>query len=148
MRFPVESVVFIRELSDVTVKKLGDKAILECEISKEGLTLDWFKAGKKLRKSDKYEIEVDGKVHRLILNDAELDDAAEYSAAYQMLTTMAKLTVAGKMNKDGCCFANNICKCIFVKESVSILVYIPHKLVQLKINQHRFSLWSEHAISH
>ena len=60
--FSVEDIRFTRDLEDMTIKSLGVKVTLECEISKAGLRLNWFKGGQKLRRDETYNIEADGKV--------------------------------------------------------------------------------------
>lgn len=88
---------FIRELEDQKVTEVNIAVTLECEISKEGLKVEWYRKDKKLRRDDKYDIVVDGKVHRLIINNVTSEDVGQYSAVYEKLKTNAKLSVAGEL---------------------------------------------------
>ena len=92
----MESIIFTRDLEDQTVKEVKVKVVLECEISKEGLKVEWYKGTKKLRRDEKYDIVVEGKVHKLVIEKIEAEDAGEYSAQYQALKTACKMTMAGK----------------------------------------------------
>ena len=70
-------------------------ATFECEISKSGLRVDWYKGEQKLRKNDKYVIKADDKRHQLVISDVMPDDVGEYRAVYEKLETSAKLNLAG-----------------------------------------------------
>ena len=78
------------------VNELGIDVTLECEISKDGLKVEWYKGEKKLRRDDKYEIVTDGKVHRLVISKVTAEDGSKYSAVYEKLKTTGKLMLAGK----------------------------------------------------
>lgn len=91
----VEAIIFTRDLQDLTLKEDNVKAVLECEISKSGLKVEWFKGEKQLRRDAKYDIESDGKVHRLVFEKIKGEDVGTYSARYGNLETSAKLTLAG-----------------------------------------------------
>ncbi len=92
--YTVEEIQFIKELENITIKELKVKVILECEISKEGLKIEWHKGSKKIRRDDKFDIKVEGKIHRLIIEDVSAEDTGDYTASYQKLSTIGKLTVA------------------------------------------------------
>ena len=76
-----------------------DTAIeLECEISKGGLQLEWYKGTNRLRRDDKFNYMVeDGKVHKLIIDKFGADDVGEYRAVYQKLETKATISLAGML---------------------------------------------------
>ncbi len=92
--FTVEQIIFTRDLQDVKVTEFPSDAALECEISKDGLKVQWLKGKKEIRRDDKHDIIVEGKVHKLMISKVTTEDAGEYSATYQNLSTSAKLTVA------------------------------------------------------
>jgi len=92
----VEAIIFTRELQDVTLTEAKKPAVLECEISKDGLKVEWFKGSKQLKRNEKYDIKSEGKVHQLIIESATVEDQAEYSAKYQNLSTSAKLNLQSK----------------------------------------------------
>ena len=68
----------------------------ECELSVEGVTVEWLKGERAIKKSDKYEIRADGRVHRLIVKDVDDRDVGEYTAQVKNKSTTAKLIVEGK----------------------------------------------------
>ena len=47
---------------------------------------------------DRFEVKVDGCDHKLIIKDAHLEDADEYTAQFNDNTSKAKLTVEGKQS--------------------------------------------------
>jgi len=89
-----DEIRFTRELQNVKLEELGVKVTLECELSKEGLKVEWMKDGKKLRRDDRYDITTDGRTQRLIIEKAAGEDAGKYSAVYEKLTTTANITLA------------------------------------------------------
>ena len=95
--FTVEAVTFTKPLRDVTLSALGLKATFECELSKPGVRVDWFKAGDQpLRRGDKYDIVADDRRHVLTVHDVHADDVSTYKAVYEKLSTEAKLELAGE----------------------------------------------------
>jgi titin len=98
----VEAIIFTRELQDVTLTEAKKPAVLECEISKEGLKVEWFKGSKQLKRNEKYDIQANGKVHQLIIESATLEDAGDYSAQYLTLSTAAKLSLQSKSSNSLC----------------------------------------------
>ncbi len=86
---------FTSPLKDTNVTE-GDDVTLECETSKPGQKVEWFRDGKKIPKTDKRALPfVDGTKHKLVLKDAKLDDTAKYSAKVGDADTTAQLTVSG-----------------------------------------------------
>ena len=79
----------------MNLTNIGLTATFECELSKEGLKVEWFKGDKKIRADDKVTLTTDGKVQRLTIQKADADDVAEYSVVLQKLRSAAKLTVQG-----------------------------------------------------
>ena len=93
----MEAVTFTKPLCDVTLSALGVKATFECELSKPGVRVDWFKAGDQpLRRGDKYDIVADDRRHVLTVHDVHADDVSTYKAVYEKLSTDAKLELAGE----------------------------------------------------
>ena len=92
----VEVISFVRDLTDVVIKDINVSATFECELSKPGLKMEWAKAEKTIKPNEKYEISMDGAVHRLVINDVNAEDVKKYTASYQSISTSANLTVQGK----------------------------------------------------
>ena len=69
--------------------------MFECELSEVGLPVDWMKGDRVLRRGDKYTMTSVGNIHTLTINDADGNDAGEYTAICKSKTTSATLTVEG-----------------------------------------------------
>ena len=110
----VEVISFVRDLTDVVIKDINVSATFECELSKPGLKMEWAKAEKTIKPNEKYEISMDGAVHRLVINDVNAEDVKKYTASYQSISTSANLTVQGT--------------------HTIILLYIPHTKRRCVVN--------------
>ena len=69
---------------------------LECELSKDGQKVEWFKDSKKIRPDMEHDIQDEGKVHRLIIKKATPKDIGTYRADYMHLSTSGKLSIEGR----------------------------------------------------
>ena len=75
----------------------GSEVVLTCEVSKPDTKVKWTKKGKVIKPDDNYEIVVEGKVHKLIIKHATMDDIAEFTAALdEKHKTACKVTVEGQ----------------------------------------------------
>ena len=92
----VEAIVFVRDLQDIKLTSIPKEVTFECELSKTNLSVEWYKGDKLLRRGEKYDIKVTGKVHSLIIRDASGEDMSEYTARVTKdVTSTAKLIVEG-----------------------------------------------------
>ena len=57
----------------------GQTVEMSCELSKPGQTVTWLKDGVELVPDDRCQVVVDGCQHRLTINNATLEDEAEYT---------------------------------------------------------------------
>ena len=89
----VEEIGFTKELTDIKITEVNMTATFECELSKEGLKVDWAKNGKPLRRGDRYEILTEGRIQKLVIEKVTSEDAGKYTATYQYLDTTAALVV-------------------------------------------------------
>jgi hypothetical protein len=104
----VEEVKFIRELQNLKVTDLSAPIVLECEISKKDVKLDWYKGKNKIKRDEKFNYAVeDSTVHKLIIENPDADDATDYRAVYEKLETSASLTISGKHFCVSVCQATN-----------------------------------------
>ena len=71
----------------------GESAQFIVELSKGDAILEWFKDGKQIIFNERINLEIDGKQQRLIIQEAKLEDAAEYSCSLNNQTSKAKLIV-------------------------------------------------------
>ena len=92
----VEEIRFTKELEDVKLDKVNEDVCLECELSKDGQKVEWFKDSKKIRPDLEHDIQDEGKIHRLIIKKATPKDIGTYRADYMHLSTSAKLSIEGK----------------------------------------------------
>lgn len=87
-------------MSDVEVTE-KETAMFECEVSKQKQSSAWFQAGGKIEPGvgdwSRFRTEIDGNVHRLIIEAAHMEDAEKYSCSIRDKKTSAKLTVKGKL---------------------------------------------------
>lgn len=91
-----EELKFTKELQDVTTDKLGTSVTFECQLSKDGQKVEWYKDNKKLLPDLERSMEVDGKTFRLVIKKATANDVGTYKAECMNLSTAAKLNVQGK----------------------------------------------------
>ena len=95
----VEEVRFTKELSDIKTNEVNNDLVLECELSKEGLKVEWFKDSKKITRSDNdYDIQVEGRIHRLLIKKASSKNIGTYRADHAALTTSAKVSIEGNLS--------------------------------------------------
>ncbi|XP_046554801.1 titin-like [Haliotis rubra] len=71
----------------------GETVTFVCEVTEADQPAKWMKNGMELKPSDKIKMEVDGKIHRLIISPAELDDQSEYTIMIRSAQSTAPLTV-------------------------------------------------------
>lgn len=90
-----EGITFVRQLEDVDIEQLPADAVFECEVSLENVPAKWYKANKPLKAGDKYEMIVDGCVHRLIIHDINSNDETEYSIVARGKKSAAELFIEG-----------------------------------------------------
>lgn len=91
-------VCFTKELTDITVRELNGKTKLQCEISKDGLRVEWYKGDKKLRRGEDYDIIVEGRIHSLVIEKTGLDHAGQYTAKYEQATTTASVLLCSEFH--------------------------------------------------
>ena len=73
-------------------------ATFSCTLSKPRLKVLWFKNDKKLSENDRIQFEQEGKIYRLIIGNAQLDDKATYKIKFEDdAESSAKLNVKGKI---------------------------------------------------
>ena len=87
---------FVEGLQD-TEALVSQDVTLACTVSKDDVQVTWRKNGQEIKPDGKkYEVLVDGSVHRLVIHDAQLDDDAEYQCCFGDDVSSCKLHVEGK----------------------------------------------------
>ncbi|KAI4872326.1 hypothetical protein NFI96_027754 [Prochilodus magdalenae] len=85
-------VTFKQELQNL-VSKEGETASFSCELSKPGAQVDWRKGRVILKAGDKYTMQQEGRVAKLIIHNTEESDTGNYSCKTKDSESTAKLTV-------------------------------------------------------
>uniref|UniRef100_A0A8C9MT07 Ig-like domain-containing protein n=1 Tax=Serinus canaria TaxID=9135 RepID=A0A8C9MT07_SERCA len=88
--------VFMKSLDDVFGEERGDIS-LSCELSKADVTIRWYKDGKAIRKSQKYDLQQEGTRATLIIRDSTVKDSGEYTCETETSKTTARVTVQGQL---------------------------------------------------
>ena len=92
-----EKIEFVRHLQDVVVSEMPGTATFECELSRPNVKVQWLKGTKPILPDHKFNVIMDGAVHRLVIRDViGEDDLSEYSATVRGLTSKASLNLQGK----------------------------------------------------
>ncbi len=118
-----EKIYFTKELEDTKVKEVGKSATLVCEISKDGLKVDWYHGKTKLRRGEDYDIVASGKTHKLVIEKVTEDLTGDYRAEYKTATTNCSLQLAGESGDfDGIKEQRILCQFHFQVCSISLKV--------------------------
>ena len=91
----VEPSAFVRGLEDLQLDELGVEAEFSCEVSKPDLKAEWFKGGKPITRSEKYDIRSKNGQHSLSVGDCQLDDVDSYTVKLDGISSTAKLAIKG-----------------------------------------------------
>uniref|UniRef100_A0A8C5TWT4 Obscurin n=1 Tax=Malurus cyaneus samueli TaxID=2593467 RepID=A0A8C5TWT4_9PASS len=86
-----------KQLEDKT-SPAGQDISLSCELSKADVNIRWYKDGKAIRKSQKYELQQEGTRSILIIHDSTVKDSGEYTCETESSKTTARITVQEKPN--------------------------------------------------
>ncbi|XP_017602265.1 PREDICTED: obscurin isoform X2 [Corvus brachyrhynchos] len=86
-----------KELEDKT-SPAGQDISLSCELSKADVNIRWYKDGKAIRKSQKYDLQQEGTRAILTIRDSTVKDSGEYTCETETSKTTARITVQEKPN--------------------------------------------------
>uniref|UniRef100_A0A8D0F1L4 Obscurin n=1 Tax=Strix occidentalis caurina TaxID=311401 RepID=A0A8D0F1L4_STROC len=86
-----------KQLEDKT-SAVGQDISLSCELSKPDVSIRWYKDGKAIRKSQKYDLHQEGTRAILIIHDSTVKDSGEYTCETEVSKTKARITVQEKPN--------------------------------------------------
>lgn len=76
-----------------------DEAKFELEVSREPTTVRWLKGSQELLNDDKFELQIEGKRHILLIKSAKYEDEAKYIFEAEDKRTSGKLFIQGKSVK-------------------------------------------------
>jgi len=77
-----------------------DEAKFELEISREPKSFRWLKGSQEISNDDKFELQVEGKRHVLIVKSAKYEDEAKYMFEAEDKRTSGKLIIKGKRSQN------------------------------------------------
>ncbi|KAA0201385.1 hypothetical protein HAZT_HAZT001728 [Hyalella azteca] len=83
---------FVQKLQDVEVLE-KDEAVLFVEVSSEKCQVSWHKDGEEIVGDDRMKVLVDGRIRRLIITSASVNDEGEYTCVLGDLESTCELTV-------------------------------------------------------
>ncbi|XP_029863782.1 obscurin isoform X27 [Aquila chrysaetos chrysaetos] len=86
-----------KQLEDKT-STAGQDISVSCELSKPDVSIRWYKDGKAIRKSQKYDLHQEGTRAILIIHDSTVKDSGEYTCETEVSKTKARITVQEKPN--------------------------------------------------
>ncbi|XP_010078143.1 PREDICTED: obscurin, partial [Pterocles gutturalis] len=86
-----------KQLEDKT-SAAGQDISLSCEFSKPDVSVRWYKDGKAIRKSQKYDLHQEGTRAILTIHDSTVKDSGEYTCETEVSKTKARITVQEKPN--------------------------------------------------
>lgn len=79
-------------MNDVTIAK-EETAVFDIELTKGDALVRWYKNDQELQFSERIQLSIDGKRQKLIINNAETNDAGNYSCKVGNQISTAVLTV-------------------------------------------------------
>lgn len=86
-------------MEDQQVTELPGLVTFECELSKPNVKVQWLKSGKPILPNKKFEVVMDGSVHRLVIRDiVNEEDIAEYTATVRGKSSKAALKINGEIS--------------------------------------------------
>ena len=91
----IEDIRFTKPLTDVRLTELPAHVVLDCETSREGLTLNWEfnQSPVKLSKRISYKTENNARRHLLIIDDVQPGDEGSFAAFLGPAETHCQLTL-------------------------------------------------------
>ncbi|XP_043103008.1 obscurin [Puntigrus tetrazona] len=87
-------ITFKRELQN-QISTEGESAVFTCELSKPGATVEWRKGRVMLKSGAKYQMMLEGRLTKLLINNLVEGDAGNYTCKTKDSQSTAELTVQG-----------------------------------------------------
>lgn len=87
---------WVTKLPEVLVVPLNTDTTLTAKLSTPRIDVKWYKNGKPIDSSDKYEVISAGATKKLVIKKVKLDDQDEYTCVAANIKTTTKLKVEGK----------------------------------------------------
>lgn len=108
---PARPITFTRELQN-QVSTEGKNAVFTCELSKPGAPVEWRKGRVILKPGDKYQMRLEGRLTKLVINNLVEADAGSYTCKSKDSLSTAELTVQGKIRSGAAGIGNFVMCCV------------------------------------
>ncbi|MGH0174100.1 UNVERIFIED_CONTAM: hypothetical protein FKN15_071392 [Acipenser sinensis] len=93
-----KAATFTKQLENSSIAP-GEDIVLSCETSTAETSVKWYKDGKAIRKSQKYEMCQAGNLTKLIVHNTTTKDSGEYSCETEISKTKATVEVKEKLSR-------------------------------------------------
>lgn len=87
------------------IKQLEDEEVAEkqtatfvCALSKPRLKVTWYKDDQKIKENDRIQFAQEGKIYKLIINNAQIEDRGTYKIKFEEAESSAQLSVKGNVS--------------------------------------------------
>lgn len=74
----------------------SDRVVLTCELSRVDFPASWYKDGQQVEESESLVVKMDGRKHRLILPEAQVQDSGEFECRTEGVSAFFSVTVQGQ----------------------------------------------------
>lgn len=74
----------------------SERVVLTCELSRVNFPATWYKDGQRVEESESLIVKVDGRKHRLILPEAQVQDSGEFECRTEGVSAFFSITVQGQ----------------------------------------------------
>ncbi|XP_025134111.3 obscurin-like protein 1 isoform X5 [Bubalus bubalis] len=71
----------------------SDRVVLTCELSRVDFPASWYKDGQQVEESESLVVKMDGRKHRLILPEAQVQDSGEFECRTEGISAFFSITV-------------------------------------------------------
>lgn len=78
----------------------SERVVLTCELSRVDFPATWYKDGQRVEENESLIVKVDGRKHRLILPEAQVQDSGEFECRTEGVSAFFSITVQGQ---EPCC---------------------------------------------
>lgn len=74
----------------------SERVVLTCELSRVNFPATWYKDGQRVEESESLIVKMDGRKHRLILPEAQVQDSGEFECRTEGVSAFFSVTVQGQ----------------------------------------------------
>lgn len=74
----------------------SERVVLTCELSRVDFPASWYKDGQKVKESESLVVKMDGRKHRLIMPEAQVQDSGEFECRTEGVSAFFSVSVQGQ----------------------------------------------------